>query len=142
MLPKAPIYTLPHGIEVIGEYAPKGKNLYWRLRIRPHPFFPNAVVRFGGIYVRRNRVILASKLGRALTAEEHAHHADEDRDNDSPKNIERLSAADHNRHHKTGSRHSAASKARTSQSLKQAYADGRRARPVIRNRDQLGRIAP
>ena len=37
--PKSPIYVLPHGIEVIGEYAPSRKNRYWRVRIRPHRFF-------------------------------------------------------------------------------------------------------
>ncbi|MDT7835004.1 hypothetical protein [Aquabacterium sp. OR-4] len=31
--PKAPIYVLAHGIEVIGEYAPNTKCPYWRVRI-------------------------------------------------------------------------------------------------------------
>lgn len=119
--PKAPIYVLPHGIEVIGEYPPKGKNAYWRVRIRPHQFFPHVVLRCGGIYVRRSRVILASKLGRALTRDEHAHHCNEDKLDDTRSNVESISPAEHNRHHKTGSRHSAASRAQTSASLKRFH---------------------
>lgn len=122
--PKTPIYTLPHGIEVIGEYAAKGKNRYWRVRIRPHPFFPNVPVVCGGCDVRRSRVILASKLGRALTPKEHAHHGDEDRNNDTPHNIEPLSPAEHNRHHKIGTKHHAKSRAKTSATLKRLYATG------------------
>ena len=49
MKQKAPIYTLPHGIEVIGEYPARGKNPYARLRIRPHPFFPNVRVISNGM---------------------------------------------------------------------------------------------
>jgi hypothetical protein len=140
MKPKAPLYVLPHGIEVIGEYPPSGQNRYWRVRIRPHSFFPDVRVRYGGIYVRRSRVILASKLGRALTPEEHAHHDDEDRDNDTATNINRLSSAEHNQHHKTGTNHSAATKERISEGLSKAYVDGRRAKPQITNRDNKGRI--
>ena len=135
-----PIYVLPHGIEVIGEYAPSKANRYWRVRIRPHRFFPNVVVRFGGAYVRRSRVILASKLGRALTAEEYAHHVDEDRSRDDTGNIELLSAGDHNRLHKTNSLHTDDTKNRICLSLKKAYADGRRKRTSIRTRDIKGRI--
>lgn len=138
--PKAPLYTLPHGIEVIGEYAPSKANRYWRVRIRPHAFFPDVKVAFGGAYVRRSRVVLASKLGRALTAEEHAHHEDEDTSNDSKPNIEVLSPAEHNRHHKTGSRHADESKARIAAGVKRAYAEGRHAKTVITNRDNKGRI--
>ena len=119
--PKAPIYVLPRGIEVVGEYAPTPKNPYWRVRLRPHPFFPGVPVVCGGIYVRRSRVILASKLGRALTREEHAHHRNEDKVDDVTSNVEPISPAEHNRHHKTGSRHSAASRAKTSASLKRFH---------------------
>jgi hypothetical protein len=137
---KAALYVLPHGIEVIGEYAARGKNRYWRVRIRPHPFFPDTPVIAGGCYVRRSRALLAAKLGRALTPEEHAHHGDEDRENDSFTNVERLTAAEHNRHHKTGSQHTAAAKSRIGAALKRAYAEGRHARSPIANRDNLGRI--
>lgn len=137
---KAPLYVLPHGIEVVGEYAPSGKNRYWRVRIRPHAFFPAVRSVHGGIYVRRSRVILAAKLGRALTPAEHAHHCDEDVHNEHPDNIAPLSPADHNRHHKTGSHHSPASRARTSAALRRAYAEGRKRRPIIKHRDNLGRI--
>lgn len=139
--PKAPIYVLPHGIEVIGEYAPGGKNAYWRVRLRPHHFFPNVPVVCNGIYVRRSRVILASKLGRSLTPAEHAHHEDENVNNDAAGNIESLSAAEHNRHHKTGSRHTAASRAKTSATLKRLYAVGAMTPKPITKRDNLGRIS-
>lgn len=126
---KQPIYVLPHGIEVIGEYPARGKNRYCRVRIRPHRFFPDVPVVGNGIGVRKSRVILASKLGRALTAEEHAHHGDEDRDNDAPDNLETLSAADHNRHHKIGTKHSDEAKERISKGLKLAIKEGRRDPP-------------
>lgn len=138
---KSPIYVLPNGIEVIGEYPPSDGNPYWRLRIRPHPFFPDVKVRYGGIYVRRSRVILASKLGRALEANEHAHHGDEDRNNDIAENIGVLSPSQHNKHHKLGSNHSKDSKEQISTSLRSAYADGRREKPQIKSRDSKGRIS-
>lgn len=129
---KPALYVLPHGIEVIGEYKPDGNNRYWRVRIRPHPFFAGVRVRCGGICVRRSRVILASKLGLSLTPAEHAHHDDEDRHNDAAMNIGLLSAAEHNRHHKTGTSHRPESKAKTSATLKRLYATGVRIpSPVI-----------
>lgn len=137
---KPPLYVLPHGIEVIGEYAPDKSNRYWRVRIRPHPFFEGVPIVSVGCYVRRSRVLLASKLGRALTPREHAHHDDEDRDNDAVDNLELLTAAEHTRRHKTGSKHRAESKAKTSATLKRLYAEGSmRAHPII-HRDHLGRI--
>jgi hypothetical protein len=123
---------------VLGEYAPRGANPYWRIRLRPHRFFPGVKVVGGAIQVRRSRVILAAKLGRALKPHEIAHHKDENRDNDTMSNIERLTPAQHNRHHKVGSRHSTISKQKISESLKQAYVAGRHRR--IYNRDKLGRI--
>lgn len=121
---KSPLYVLPHGIEVIGEYPPNSKTPYWRVMIRPHQLFPGVRVRRGGCIVRRSRAVLASALGRPLSPGEHAHHKDENRHNDSPDNIELLSAAEHNRHHKTGSRHKDDSKAKTSAALKAAYGSG------------------
>lgn len=138
---KPPIYTLAHGIEVIGEYAPSQRCPYWRVRIRPHAFFPDAPVFGKGLYIRRSRVMLAAKLGRPLLPSEHAHHDDEARDNDSTENIVLLSAAEHNRRHKLGTQHADETRQRISAALKRAYEDGRRARPQIINRDHLGRIA-
>ena len=120
-----PLYTLDHGIIVVGEYAARGKNRYARLRIRPHPFFPDAPATANGILVRKNRAILSSKLGRALLSSEHAHHCDENELNDDPDNIELLTAAEHNRRHKTGTKHTAESKAKTSASMKRAHAEKR-----------------
>lgn len=127
--PKSPIYVLPHGIEVIGEYAPNAKCPYWRVRIRPHRFFAGAPVVSNGVYVRRNRAVLASNLGRQLTAEEYAHHGDEDRSNDVAGNIELLSAAEHNKHHKTGTRHTEKAKQRISDGMRLAMEEGRHAKP-------------
>lgn len=138
---KPTLYTLPHGIEVIGEYPPRGQNRYWRVRIRPHRFFPSVRVVYGGMYMHRSRAILASKLGRALMPSEHAHHEDEVRDHDVPGNIKSLSAAEHNRHHKTGFLHSEASKAKTSATLKGMYAAGTMQPRAIVKRDNFGRIS-
>lgn len=136
--PSPPLYVLPHGIEVVGEYPARGKNRYWRVRIRPHPFFQNSPVIANGIYVRRSRVILTSKLGRALTSAEHAHHEDENRDNDVAENIETLSPAEHNRHHKTGTKQREESKQKTAVSMRLAYAEGRHA-PIVM-REQRGEL--
>ena len=128
-----PLYTLAYGIHVIGEYPARGKNPYVRLRIRPHRFFPDAPVTANGILVRKNRVILSIKLGRALKRHEYAHHRDEDKSNDSPSNIELQSANIHNQHHKTGTNHRTGSKAKISMSLKRAFSEGRRSPTVIPN---------
>lgn len=136
-----PIYVLPHGIEVVGEYAPRGQNRYWRVRIRPHHFFPGVPVVANGCYIRRSRVLLAAQLGRALTPQEHAHHDDEDRTNESTWNLLALTAAEHNRHHKTGSKHRAESRVKTSATLKRLYAQGLRTGRPITNRDHQGRIS-
>jgi hypothetical protein len=138
---KPPLYVLPHGIEVIGEYAPNASMPYWRVRMRPHPFFPGVRVISNGITVHRSRAILASKLGRALTPADHAHHEDETKDHDVADNLELLTAAQHNQHHKTGTKHSAASRAKTSATLKALYAAGvMKAKPIAK-RDIHGRIS-
>jgi hypothetical protein len=121
-----PLYTLAHGIEVVGDYPAKGRNRYARLRIRPHRFFPGVPVVANGIYVRKSRVLLAAKLGRALLPNEHAHHGDKDRTNDVEGNIESISPADHNKHHKTGFKHSQETKDRIAATLREAYASGRK----------------
>lgn len=138
---KQPLYVLPHGIVVISEYPPNAACPYWRVRIRPHPFFPNAKVLANGIYMRRNRVVLTAKLGRALDPMEIAHHRNEDKADDSMDNVELLSIRQHNHEHKAGSRHRPESKAKTSASLKKAYAQGMRSPPLIQKRDARGRIA-
>jgi len=127
--PKPTLYTLPHGIEVIGEYPPRGVNRYWRVRIRPHHFFKGKVVS-RGVYTTRNRAVMSSVLGRALLPTEHVHHKNEDRGDDDPGNLEVLTAAEHNRHHKTGARHSDATKKKIGASLKVAFSDGRRTPPL------------
>lgn len=138
---KNPLYVLPHGIEVIGEYSPSAKTPYWRVRIRPHEFFQDVRVIGGGCTVRRSRAVLASSLGRPLLPSEHAHHDDEDRSNDVASNITPLSAAEHNRHHKTGSKHRDDSKAKTSAALKAAYKSGAKvATPTIGSKQKSAKL--
>lgn len=132
---KAHIYTLPHGIQVIGEYAPNSVTPYWRVRIRPHPFF-SALNVGGGLYVRRSRVVLSSVLGRKLERNEHVHHKNHDRSDDRPENLELVDAFKHLSRHKTGVGHRDDVKRRIGASLRRAYAEGRRASP--RHRDQDG----
>lgn len=138
--PKKPLYVLPHGIEVIGEYAPTEKNRYWRVRIRPHQFFPDVPVTSNGCYVRRSRVVLASKLGRPLLTTEIAHHRNENKADDSPENLELETPTSHNSHHKTGTTHTTETKAQTSQSLTNCYAAGARRRTRIASRNNKGQI--
>lgn len=121
---KNPIYVLPSKIKVIGEYAPTEKNPYWRVRIANHPLFSSHELVCGGIYTRRCRVVMTSIVGRELRRNEHVHHINGDRTDDRPENLELISAASHNKHHKTGARHSANTKQRISDSLRSAYANG------------------
>jgi hypothetical protein len=120
---KSALYVLPHNIEVIGEYEPRGANRYWRVRIREHSLF-NAKVICGGMYIRRSRVVMTSVLGRTLLESEQVHHKDENVNNDSPSNLKLLSANEHNKHHKIGRKHSSLSKRKISESLKKSYENG------------------
>lgn len=140
MRQKPTIYTLAHGIEVVGEYEPRGLNRYVRVRIRPHPFFADLKPVAGGCYTRRSRAVMAAKLGRALMPSEQVHHRDEDRSNDAPENLLLISAPEHNKHHKTGSRHTSEAKRRIGAALKLAYKTGQRKRPVITSRNAKGQI--
>lgn len=126
---KPPIYVLRHGIEVLAEYPPNARCRYWRLRLRPHRFFPNSKESGGGIQVQRSRVIMSATLGRALERNEHVHHKSGDRSDDRPENLEVLWAAEHNRHHKLGSKHSEEAKAKISKSLSRIIALGLREPP-------------
>lgn len=118
---KSPIYLLAHGIEVVGEnHAAR----YVMLRLRPHSFFPNATPRGHHIEVQRSRVVMSAHLGRALERNEHVHHGPKGRHDDSLSNLKIISAADHNRHHKTGSKHRPESKEKTTQTLLRLYREG------------------
>jgi len=121
---KAPLYTLPHGIEVIGEYAPNANYPYWRVRVRPHPLIVGKVV-CGGVYLGRHRAVATSVVGRILRPDEHVHH-DNGKQDDDPKHLEVLAAAKHNAHHKTGWKHSQETKDRIAASLRLAHQEGRK----------------
>lgn len=137
---KPPIYTLPHGIEVIGEYGITDKNRYTRVRIRPHKFFPGLRVVSGGCYIRRSRAVMASVLGRELCPREVVHHINENREDDRPENLEIITGSEHNTHHKTGHKHRPESKQKTATSLRKAYAEGRKQKPQILRRNHRGQI--
>lgn len=138
--PKPPLYVLPHGVEVVAEYAVGPGNPYARLRIRPHHFFPDARVVSNGCEIRKSRVLLAVKLGRALRPDEVAHHVNEDKTDDRIENLELETAATHNTHHKTGSTRTDESRLKTADSLRASYAAGNRKRPTITQRNQKGQI--
>lgn len=137
---KPTLYVLPHGIEVIGEYPPKGKNRYWRVRIRPHQFFPNVREVYGGYCIRRSRVVMASILGRALSPKEHVHHRNENRDDDRPENLELIDPVSHNQHHKTGSTHTEETKQRISEALRHKFKIGEMKPRPIAHRNAKGQI--
>lgn len=46
-----------------------------------------------------HRVLAENRLGRLLKNGEDVHHVDENKENDSPKNLEVKTHADHSRHH-------------------------------------------
>ena len=134
---RPPIYVMNHGIEVLAEYAPSSINPYWRLRIRTHPFFPKAKSVSGAILVRRSRVVMSAELGREIRRDEHVHHKSGDRTDDAPANLEILEAAEHNRHHKLGSKHSDESRSKISAGMKEACAD--RLHRSLKSLDWTGR---
>lgn len=116
---KAALYVTPNcGIEVIGE-CPTSDGRYIRCYIRRHPFF-------SGTTVLRSRVVMTDILRRKLLRNEHVHHGEEGRHVDTPDNLTLLTAAAHNSHHKTGSKHSAEAKRKISAGLLNAYATGAR----------------
>jgi len=139
---KKPIYVLPHNIEVIGEYPATKLNPYCRLRIRPHEFFKGITIRSNGMDVRKSRAILSSKLGRALTKVEIAHHDNENKLDDSFENIVMETADGHNKHHKLGTKHKEESKKLIGESLRKAYKDGKKKATINRNQDgKLNKMA-
>lgn len=136
---KEPIYELNHGIKVLAEYR---KKAYVMCRIEAHRLFPNSKIDPQGRQtVQRSRVVMTAHLGRVLLFNEHAHHIKEDqKDNDDLTNLEVKTATDHNKHHKTGSRHRLSTIERIGESMRQAYQTGRHRRTTIVERDERGRI--
>jgi len=118
------LYTLPNEIHVVGEYSPSKSIPYTRVRILEHHLF-DAVVRSGCQQIRKNRVVMTSILGRKLLISEFVHHKNEIKKDDSPGNLELISPADHNKHHKIGTYQSQESKNKISVSMKIAFKEGR-----------------
>lgn len=121
-----PLYVLEHGITVMAEVAPNKACPYWRVYILAHPLFSGKIVGSGWILVRRNRAVMTASLGRMLLRTEHVHHRSEDKADDSLSNLELLSPAAHNAHHKTGSKHSPAVRQKISLALAETYRAGAR----------------
>lgn len=120
--PLAPMYVTPNvGINVVSEHIKIGSGGIRRRYccIRPHPMIR-------GICIQKSRVVMTDHLGRALGRNEHVHHGAQGTTVDTINNLELLTAADHNRHHKTGSKHTAKSKAQTSATLKHLYKTGQK----------------
>jgi len=55
-----------------------------------------------GKSVRRHRVVMEEKIGRALLTAEHVHHADRDRSNNRENNLSIESVGSHRRLHIVG----------------------------------------
>lgn len=62
-------------------------------------YMPNHELANGSGKVYMHRYVASKKLGRLVTADEHVHHLDEDRANNSPDNLEILSAVEHAKQH-------------------------------------------
>lgn len=120
-----PIYALSHGIMVMAEVAPNKSCPYWRVYIQPHPLFDAALAGNGCCLVRRSRAVKTAEIGRMLLPSEHVHHKNENREDDVPSNLEVLTSADHNSHHKTGTKHTEESKAKISASVKRTKGEAR-----------------
>ena len=65
----------------------------------------------GYVYINRDnktvyehRHVMEKMLGRKLRSDEHVHHIDGDKSNNSIKNLELLSSSEHRRHHFTPDR--------------------------------------
>jgi hypothetical protein len=77
---------------------------------------------------------MTARLGRRLKTSEHVHHGKRGTLCDAPSNLKLIDAGDHNRHHKTGAKHSTLSRRKIARSLRAAYSTGRRPRPNLKGR--------
>lgn len=51
-------------------------------------------------YIKRCNLIMEKKIGRRLTKRELVHHINEIKNDDSPKNLQLMTIAEHTKHHK------------------------------------------
>ena len=79
-----------------------------RVTIKNHAFLPD------GVYTLA-RVIVAERLGRALTRLELVHHCDHDETNDDPKNLRLITSRGHSAIHLKGKHRSEETKRKISQ---------------------------
>lgn len=70
--------------------SPFRKNGYQYFLDKDHPLAPT-----GDARILLHRHVASVKLGRWLTPEEHVHHIDEDKLNNSPENLQVLSNKEH-----------------------------------------------
>lgn len=142
--PRIPLQIFNGNIVVIGERKQRGR-VYWRIE-GPHPLFPRATLihyTFGKpvFEIQRARVIMAAHLGRPLEADEIVHHKNSRKSDDDIENLELTNQGEHNRHHKTGMKHSHETREQTSRTLKELYYNGiRKVVTRISERDSQGRI--
>lgn len=66
---------------------------------RDHSLIEMATWKGGSSYIPEHRLIMAEKLGRALSRDELVHHIDGDHTNNAPDNLEVTDRSAHARHH-------------------------------------------
>lgn len=141
--PRKVLHRLEYNTVVIG-WRKLNERIYWRVE-GPHVLFPNATLTHYAynepvFEVERARMLMAIKLGRPLESHEIVHHKNNNSEEDSEWNLELTTQAEHNKHHKTGTRHSEEVKEQIGRAVHFAYQEGRHRVTQISQRDAQGRI--
>ena len=89
-----PLFVIDEGSEV------KSGSLgyYYCTTTPPHPYGMKLKDR-NKVYIYLHRAILELKLGRYLEQHEQAHHIEEDKENNTPSNIELIEKGAHQKQH-------------------------------------------